>query len=238
MDDGDLRFLGRIDHQVKLRGFRIELGEIEAALEALPDVREAVALVAGAEAGSGRLVAFVVPDPDGGEPAPEAWREALGRTLPGYMVPGVFHRLDELPRLPNGKVDRNRLAQIAATEGVLEGAGDGSGGAEHVPPETDTERAVAAIWSEVLGRDGIGVRDDFFRIGGHSLLATRIMARIRRRLGADLPLRALFQHPTIRSLATAVDEGGEGAGDEQGAKPPAPTIRKVDRRRRHRSDVG
>jgi hypothetical protein len=178
------------------------------------------------------------PDPDGGEPAPEAWREALARTLPGYMVPGVFHRLDELPRLPNGKVDRNRLAQIAATEGVLEGAGDGSGGAEHVPPETDTERAVAAIWSEVLGRDGIGVRDDFFRIGGHSLLATRIMARIRRRLGADLPLRALFQHPTIRSLATAVDEGGEGAGDEQGAKPPAPTIRKVDRRRRHRSDVG
>jgi acyl-CoA synthetase (AMP-forming)/AMP-acid ligase II len=218
LPDGNLQFLGRIDHQVKVRGFRIELGEIEAALTALPEVREAVVVAPpgpSGEPGDRRLIAYVVPEP-GAAAEPQALREALAKRLPAYMVPSAIAVLGELPRLPNGKIDRKRLPEVGA----------GTAADQHVPPETDTERALAEIWREVLDREPIGATDDFFALGGHSLLATRVIARVHRRLGADLPLRALFEHPTLRALAQEVDRARQ-AGD----KPPQPRIQRLERTR-------
>jgi amino acid adenylation domain-containing protein len=221
LPSGDLQFLGRIDHQVKVRGFRIELGEIEAALTARPEVREAVVVAPAGpsgEPGDRRLVAYAVPA--NGATDSEALREALAERLPAYMVPSVIALLPELPRLPNGKIDRKALTQVTAAA-----AGDG---ADHAPPETETEEALAAIWREVLGVDRVGARDDFFRLGGHSLLATRVMTRVKSRLGADLPLRALFQNPTLQALAREVDRAGQAADPQ----PARPTIRRLERTRR------
>jgi len=218
LPSGDLQFLGRIDHQVKVRGFRIELGEIEAALTARPEVREAVVVAPAGpsgEPGDRRLVAYAVPA--NGAADPEALRQALAERLPAYMVPSVVALLPELPRLPNGKIDRKALPQVSA-------GGDGRE-AEPAPPETETEAAVAAIWREVLVLDRVGTREDFFRLGGHSLLATRVAARIKSRLGADLPLRTLFQNPTIQALAREVDRVGQAAGE----RPARPTIRRLER---------
>ncbi|HSL82596.1 MAG TPA: amino acid adenylation domain-containing protein, partial [Thermoanaerobaculia bacterium] len=221
LPSGDLQFLGRIDHQVKVRGFRIELGEIEAALTARPEVREAVVVAPAGpsgEPGDRRLVAYAVPA--NGATDPEALRQALAERLPGYMVPSVVALLPELPRLPNGKIDRKALPQVTAGA-----AGDGT---DSAPPETATEEALAAIWREVLGLPRVGARDDFFRLGGHSLLATRVMTRVKSRLGADLPLRTLFQNPTIQALAREVDRAGQAAGPQ----PARPTLRRLERRGR------
>ena len=132
------------------------------------------------------------------------------------MVPSAIAVLDELPRLPNGKIDRKRLPEVEAAGAA----------AEHVPPETETERALAGIWRQVLYREPIGATDDFFALGGHSLLATRVIARVHRRLGADLPLRALFEHPTLRALAQEIDKARQG-----GDKPPQPRIQRLERTR-------
>jgi amino acid adenylation domain-containing protein len=194
--DGSLELLGRIDHQVKLRGFRIELGEIEAALLAHPAVREA-AVLALEEGADRRLVAYVAPPLE-----IDDLRGHLVARLPAYMVPGSWVMLETLPRTPNGKLDRKALPRPETAVG----------GDVFVPPETPEERTLAGIWAEVLGLERVGLHDDFFRLGGHSLLATRVMARVCRELAVDLPLRSLFQAPTVDGLSRAVREAGAPMG--------------------------
>ena len=188
--DGEMVFLGRLDHQVKIRGFRIEPGEIEAALLTHPDVEQAVVLARG-EGGERRLVAYVAPPPAAD------LRPFLAERLPEHMVPSGFVVLEALPLTPNGKVDRKALAGLAPGPAAR---------AVHEPPRTPLEAAVAAVWGEVLGIDGVGVHDDFFDLGGHSLLAVRVQVRIRERLGVDVPLAAVFRAPTVARLARMAAE--------------------------------
>jgi amino acid adenylation domain-containing protein len=171
LPDGELECVGRIDQQVKVRGFRIELGEIEAALEALEGVAEAVVTARDDESGEKRLVAYVVP---AGSEAPSAaeLKAAVQHRVPEYMVPSFFVTLDALPLSPNGKVDRKALPAPDAASSSAD---------EYVAPRTADEIALAAIWSEVLGVERVGVYDSFFELGGHSLLATRVASRMRPR---------------------------------------------------------
>jgi len=183
-------FLGRLDHQVKLRGFRIELGEIESALAAHPGVREVVVVVREDAPGDQRLVAYVVGDVDG-----PALLDFVGPRLPAYMVPSVVMVLADLPRTPNGKTDRKSLPvpDLAAVST-----------AEYVAPRGPVEQAVADMWCEVLRLDKVSVVDDFFTIGGHSLRITQVLSRIRQAFGVDLPLRDVYETPTVEAIAQAV----------------------------------
>jgi amino acid adenylation domain-containing protein/non-ribosomal peptide synthase protein (TIGR01720 family) len=186
--DGAIELLGRIDHQVKVRGFRIELGEVEAALLRQPSVREAAAGVR--EVGGERvLAAWVVAD----TPISDL-RTALAASLPSYMVPSLWAEMAALPRTPGGKVDRRALPE--PERGGTERA--------HTPPRDPVEEALAAIWREVLEVEAVGVDESFFELGGHSLLAMRLLARVRRVFGVELPVHALFERPTIALLARAV----------------------------------
>jgi amino acid adenylation domain-containing protein len=189
-EDGVVEFSGRRDHQVKIRGFRIELGEIETRLRQQEGVREAAVLARDPGADGATLVAYVSAPP---EISDEALRAHLGRTLPDYMIPARFVRLDAFPLTANGKVDRRALPAPDP-----EGA---SSGRERVEPATELERKLAAIWAEVLGRPGIGATDNFFAAGGHSLKITKLAVLIRQRLGADVPLNALFKAATVRDQA-------------------------------------
>ncbi|HEU4407574.1 MAG TPA: amino acid adenylation domain-containing protein [Polyangiaceae bacterium] len=201
LPDGRLEYFGRADHQVKLRGFRIELGEVEAALAAHPDVRQAAVLVREDRPGDRRLVAYVVPRGDA--PPALALRQHLARTLPDHMVPGAFVALAALPLTPNGKLDRRALP---APAGAIEAAGGGGG-----PPETAAEQLLADAFVEVLGVPRVGANDDFFALGGHSLLATRLVSRVRSAFGVELPVRAIFEAPTVAALAArALAARGEG----------------------------
>ncbi|HEY0510454.1 MAG TPA: amino acid adenylation domain-containing protein [Thermoanaerobaculia bacterium] len=191
--DGDLEYLGRADQQVKIRGHRIEPGEIEEALRRSPAVRNAVVLAPEDSRGGRRLVAYVVPQ----EPAaasPEELQDWLRGLLPDYMLPAAWVLLDEIPLTANGKLDLRALPEAGA-------ARDAAG---FVAPRTPVEEVLAAIWSEVLGVMEIGRGDDFFALGGHSLLATRVLARIREALAVDLPVRALFETPTLSGFAERV----------------------------------
>jgi amino acid adenylation domain-containing protein len=192
--DGTQEFFGRLDQQVKVRGFRIEPAEVEAALAEHPSVRE-VAVVARADRpGEKRLVAYLVADAP--VPSVTAFRAFLKERLPEYMVPSAFVALDAFPLSPNGKLERSVLPAPDGVRPELESA--------YVEPRTGTERTLADIWAEVLGVERVGAEDDFFDLGGHSLLATRVVSRIREALGAEMPLRALFEHPTLEALAEQV----------------------------------
>jgi amino acid adenylation domain-containing protein len=190
--DGNIEFLGRIDHQVKVRGFRIELGEIEAVLSAQPGVREAVVIVRE-EDGEKRLVGYVVTE---GQSAPvvQEMRRVLQQQLPEYMVPSAIVQLPELPLTPNGKVDRCSLPDSEMVQLQM--------GETFFAARDLLELKLINLWEEMLGSRPIGVRDKFFEIGGHSLLAVRLMARIERDFGERLPLAALFQEATVEHLAT------------------------------------
>ncbi|MFD5753100.1 amino acid adenylation domain-containing protein [Streptomyces sp. NPDC127033] len=196
--DGRLDFLGRGDGQVKIRGFRIELGEIEAVLARHGSVGVAAVVAREDRPGVKRLVAYVVAD---GDLDVEGLREYVAVLLPEYMVPSAFVVLGALPLTVNGKVDRRALP-----EPVFE-AGD-----EYVAPRTETERALAAVWAEVLGVERVGVEDDFFALGGDSISSLRVTSRIRTVLGAGLTPRALFDHPTVARLAQAVRPQPEETG--------------------------
>jgi amino acid adenylation domain-containing protein len=196
--DGAIEFLGRLDHQMKIRGHRIEPAEIEAALARLPDVKEAV-VGPWTEDGHARLVAWVVPLDPKAPPAAGALREALCATLPRYLVPELFVSLDALPLTPNEKIDRRALP---APDMSRRPSAAGSPAAARTPLQS----AIARMWAEVLGVDAIGVDDDFFELGGHSLLATRVIARIRKTLQVELPLRAFFEAPTVAALAALVEQ--------------------------------
>jgi amino acid adenylation domain-containing protein len=216
LPDGQIEFLGRVDHQVKVRGFRIELGEIEAVLCLHPGVREAAAGVR-TTAGERRLVGYLVPEASC-RPAPDELRELLRQRLPDYMVPASYAILDALPLTPSGKVDRRALEQVA-----LETAGEPRGTARVTP----TEELIIGIWADMLGLDpaALGPGSHFFELGGHSLLATRVVSRLRQTLAVEIPLRRLFEAPTVAALAAEVE-----AVRLQG-ETPAPPLRRAPRDR-------
>jgi natural product biosynthesis luciferase-like monooxygenase protein/non-ribosomal peptide synthase protein (TIGR01720 family) len=194
-DDGNVEYVGRMDSQVKLRGHRIELGEIERVVSAHPAVRDSTVVLRDGGTEHERLVAYVVSRAGSRVSAPEL-RSHLEDRLPRYMLPAAFVVLEALPLTPNGKVDRAALpAPERATEPEV----------VYVGPRTPTEEVLATAWADVLGLDRVGVEDNFFDLGGHSLVATRVVSRIRSALGIDVPLRALFEAPTVAALARAVD---------------------------------
>lgn len=218
LPDGELEYLGRIDHQVKLRGFRIELGEIETVLGQRAGVREAAVIVREDTPGDQRLVAYTTAA--AGQPAPtgEELRDYLKGKLPEHMVPTAFVALDALPLTPNGKVDRK----------ALPAPDHARAGANYTAPQTPGEEALAEIWAAVLGVERVGVYDNFFELGGHSLLVTQVVSRVRETLGVELPLRSLFESPTVAGLAETIENmKGEGA-----AEPHAPAITPVSRESR------
>ncbi len=223
--DGVLDFVGRTDHQIKLRGYRIEPAEIEAMLSEQPGVRRAVVIVHRDQenAATARLIAYLIAD-DGGLPASQRLRDALAARLPGYMVPAAFVEIDEIPLTSHGKLDRDRLP--AAPSQRLD--------AEGRAPRTPLEQAVAPLFAEVLGLASVRAEDNFFALGGHSLSATQVIARLRATFGVELPLRQLFEHPTVAGLATALDAllrtadmgaapGGAGLGGQDLEAPPRPS---------------
>jgi amino acid adenylation domain-containing protein len=194
--DGTLEFLGRIDQQVKIRGYRIEPGEVEAVLQRDPSVAGCVVQVREDVPGERRLVAYVVPAPGAVDDLPERVRARLRAELPAYMLPSAVVALDALPLTPNGKVDRRALPAPAPRR---------DGGAPQAEPRTEVERALAAVWAEVLRADRVYLGDNFFELGGHSLLATQVVTRVRDALGVELPLAAVFEAPTLAGMAEAVE---------------------------------
>jgi amino acid adenylation domain-containing protein len=207
----DIEYLGRVDQQVKIRGFRIELGEIEHVLCEHPQVREAVVLARDFGPGDTRLIAYLVAC-DGIEQSASALQAHLRAQLPEYMVPSVFVMLDALPLTNNGKLDRRALPEPAQERPELQ--------RRYVAPRTPTERAVAEIWTEVLGLTEVGIHDNFFDLGGHSLLLLRVHEQLQRRFDANLPVTALFQYSTIVAIATHL------GGDVE----PSPSVNQARRR--------
>ncbi|HEV2638133.1 MAG TPA: amino acid adenylation domain-containing protein, partial [Actinocrinis sp.] len=195
-DGGALEYVGRVDHQVKLRGFRIELGEIETALLAQPQVGAACVLLREDRPGDKRLTAYVTAV-DGALDVP-ALRAALAGTLPQYMIPAAFVPLPALPLTPNGKIDRKALPAPEQPRG--EGGGRG--------PADAREEVLCTLFADVLGAAGVGVDEDFFSLGGHSLLATRLAGRISAALRVEVSVRTVFEHPSVRALAAALDGAG------------------------------
>ena len=193
--DGTLEFLGRVDSQVKLRGFRIELGEIEATLERYEAVADAAVAVREVAEGDTRLVAYVVPVADC-DVGPAAIRSYLGRTLPGYMVPGHVVILDAIPLTPNGKVDHQALSDshMAAEERR-----------PFTPPQTETEKTIAEIWQRALRVSRVGRTDNFFELGGHSLVAVQVIIGLREQLDVDMSLGRLLEVPTVEQLAQRIE---------------------------------
>ena len=215
--DGNIEFLGRIDNQVKIRGFRIELGEIEAVLNQHPAVRETVVIVQEDIPGDKLLVAYIVPNqeqlkvegskveasqeqPTNLQPAnlqPSDLRQFLKEKLPGYMVPSAYMVLNSLPLTPNGKVNRRILPAVDTFNIDTK--------EDYVAPRTSVEEELAKIWRQVLGRQQVGVHDNFFELGGHSLLATQLTSRIRDAFQVELPVRHLFEAPTVATLARHIE---------------------------------
>ncbi|HKH49292.1 MAG TPA: amino acid adenylation domain-containing protein, partial [Thermoanaerobaculia bacterium] len=210
LPDGNVDYLGRVDHQVKVRGFRIELGEIEAVLAQHPGVREAAAAAVEISAGDRRLAAWIVP---AGEQAPAAdeLRAFLGERLPEFMVPGLFVTLAALPRTGSGKLDRRALpARVRAETDV-----------DFVAPRTPGERLLARLWSEVLGVERVGVHDNFFALGGDSILSIQVVSRANQ-AGLRLSPRQLFEHPTIAGLAAVAGAARTAAVDAGPVSGPVP----------------
>jgi amino acid adenylation domain-containing protein len=215
LSDGNIEFLGRIDHQVKLRGFRIELGEIESVLNQHSGVRQSLVVVREDEPGDRRLVAYIVPNQDL-IPNVHELRNFLKFKLPDYMIPSVIISLDALPLTPNGKVDRRSLPAADQSRLELENS--------FVPPQSSVQKTLADIWAEVLKIEQIGLYDNFFDLGGHSLLATQVISRLRDALRVEMSLRLLFEQPTVAGLAERIDTllwAGEGSRASVSDKPEA-----------------
>lgn len=207
--DGTLVFLGRMDEQVKIRGYRIELAEIEAVMASHPDVQSCAVIVRDDGHGHKRIVGYIVPRNEG-RLSTSQLRTFLKERLPAYMLPGAIVQLDDLPLTLNGKIDRNGLPE--PPKEILE-SGDGEA------PRTNTERAISAIWSDLLKLDGLTIHDDFFDFGGDSLSAVRLLVQLQNAFGINLELASLFERPTIAGLSEVVDmlaltapETGQGVG--------------------------
>lgn len=196
-DDGQLEFVGRCDHQLKIRGHRVEPGEIEAALERHTTVDKAVVAGYGDESGEKRLRAYLVCGTESTSPTPAVLRDHLQNLVPSFMFPSQFVIVDELPLTPSGKIDRSALAQMPTDRPELTDS--------YVAPRNSTESKLATIWSRQLEVDPIGVYDNFFELGGDSLHAVAIFARIRRNFGIELPFALLFSEPTIAGLAPEIE---------------------------------
>ncbi len=194
LPDGTIEFLGRIDHQVKIRGFRIELGEIEALLNQHSNVRETVVMVREDSRGDKRLVAYIVPNQH--SVLISDLRNFLKEKLPEYMMPSAFVLLEALPLTPSGKVDRRSLPAPDWLQRNQEQA--------YTAPHTPVEEVISGIWTQVLGVDQVGVDDNFFEVGGHSLSATQLISRLRTVFQIELPLRHIFEFPTVATLAKAI----------------------------------
>jgi amino acid adenylation domain-containing protein len=215
--DGAVEFLGRLDHQVKVRGIRVELGEIEAVLAEHPEVAEAVVAARGT-GGDTRLVAWVVPAADAA-PDRHRLRTDLKARLPEPMVPTAWVFLPSLPLTPSGKVDRRALPEPEAeTRGT---------DAPFVAPRTPVEDVVAGIWGDVLGVEAVGTWDDFFALGGHSLLASRVASRLGAAFGVEIPLRRLFEAPTLAALTEVVETSRRDGSTAPAAPPIEPAPREA-----------
>ena len=201
LPDGNIEFMGRSDHQVKVRGFRIELGEIEAVLSQYPAVREAIALVREDNPGDKRLVAYIVANSALKTQDSELINDLrcyLKQKLPQYMIPSAFVLLEAMPLTPNGKIDRRSLRAPDTNTAEFE--------SNFAYPRTPDEQLIAEIWAEVLGLERVGIHDNFFELGGHSLLATQAISRLRETLQVELPLRSLFESPTVSSLSKNISQ--------------------------------
>ena len=196
LGDGTLTFLGRADDQVKIRGYRIELDEVVAALGTHPGVQASAVVARPAASGELRLIAYVVAAPDA-KLTPSALATTLRSRLPDYMVPSVFIPIDELPLMASGKVDRSRLPAPESAEPLRD--------PEFEAPRNPVETRLADLVAALLGVTRVGVGDNFFLLGGHSLLGTQLIARLRDAFGVDLPLRTVFDHPTVAGLAAEVE---------------------------------
>ncbi|MEU5956302.1 non-ribosomal peptide synthetase [Streptomyces sp. NPDC047525] len=202
---GTLEFVGRVDRQVKLRGFRVELGEIEQVLATHPAVARAAVLVHDGGSADEQLVAYCTPAEPSAQPTADALSAALRDhatgALPAFMVPSFYVLLNELPLTPNGKLDTDALPDPRAAAGTT--------AVTTVPPGSEPEGAfetlIASVWSEVLGREGIGADDDFFALGGHSLMALRVVARLKKHLGLSVSTKEVYRHPRLRDLAVHVE---------------------------------
>ena len=193
--DGNIEFLGRLDHQVKIRGFRIETAEVEAALGRHEDVNDAVVVATARPGQEPQLVGYVVAREGSGLNA-NLLRQFLQTTLPAYSVPGAFVMMPALPLNANGKVDRSALP---APEG-------GTSTIEYVAPRTPTEEILAQIWADVLSVPRVGIHDNFFELGGHSMLATHLTKRVGDKFNVELPVQILFNNPTISSFQHALTQ--------------------------------
>ncbi|MBV6449477.1 MAG: D-alanine--poly(phosphoribitol) ligase subunit 1 [Anaerolineales bacterium] len=207
LSDGNIEFFGRSDQQVKVRGYRIETGEIEVALMGHPSVKQAVVVAWKERSSDAALVAYVVPTVPGDEAEHVHLRDYLRTKLPEYMIPSVFMNLESLPLTPNGKVDRKALPAPSQARADLR--------AQYVAPRTPLEEELADVCAQVLGlsAEQVGVNDNFFDLGGHSLLGTRLVFLLREKYGlqaADLPLRALFENPTVANLAITIERARRG----------------------------
>jgi acyl carrier protein len=191
LPDGNVEFANRMDDQVKIRGYRIELGEIQNVLAQHPGIRETVVATQRDRAGDKQIIAYIIPQEVA--PATNDLRDYLKTKLPGYMVPSAFVTIDCLPLTANGKLDRKALPAPDQSRPELEES--------FVAPRTAVEETLASIWAAVLKLDKIGIHDNFFELGGHSLLATQLISRIRDTFKLDLPLRSLFEAPTVGDLA-------------------------------------
>jgi amino acid adenylation domain-containing protein len=204
LSNGNLEFLGRVDNQVKIRGFRVELGEIEAVLRQHSDVQEVIVLTTEQDISNQRLVAYIVPNAKNRVvnqsqqvTLMKEIRSFCGQKLPDYMIPAAFVFLKALPLTANGKVDRQALPAPDQSRNAL--------ATEFVSPRTPTEQIIAEIWTDVLGQEKIGIYDNFFDLGGHSLLATQIISRLRTAFKIDLPVRSLFENPTVITLVERIE---------------------------------
>jgi len=206
LPDGSIEFLGRLDHQEKIRGFRIELGEIEVVLRQHLGVQEAVVVAWENRLDDKRLVAYIVPD-QGQAIGVSDLRSHVMKQLPTYMVPSAFVLLETLPLTPNGKVDRRALPKVEGLRAELETA--------FVAPQAESERAIAAIWQEVLGIKNVGIHDNFFDLGGNSLLLAQVNSKLQTMLKRDIALLELFEYPTVSSLVEHLNAGQSAASSPE-----------------------
>jgi amino acid adenylation domain-containing protein len=213
---GEVEFIGRLDHQVKIRGFRIELGEIEAVLRQHAGVREAVVLAREDTPGNKRLVAYVLlrEQQEDAELTTQL-RNYLKARLPEHMLPSAFVVLDEFPLTPSGKLDRRALPEPLETRPAL--------GETYLTPRTPVEETLTSIWEGILQISGIGVNDNFFELGGHSLLGTQVISRIRKAFGIELPLRTIFEKPSISEMAESIEAALKS--EHESLAPPLPVAR-------------
>ncbi|WP_281887482.1 non-ribosomal peptide synthetase [Paenibacillus sp. YYML68] len=203
LPNGEIEYIGRVDHQVKIRGYRVELGEVEAQLAKVSAIKEAVVLAVDSDGGYKQLNAYFTAE----ETISSAdLRSALGKSLPSYMVPSQFVQLERMPLTSNGKIDRKALPAMKAVGSEMEQATASVDSA----PQTELEQQLALIWQQVLGVPSVGVQDSFFDLGGHSLKVLELIRHIHQQVGVELPLRTVFESPTIAGLVRALEEHAGG----------------------------